>query len=222
MLNKILDILFPKKCLGCNRANTYFCPFCFNEIEIYKNNYCFLCGKPTNQANICCNNLINKIIVAVEYKDPIIRKIIKNFKYKYIKELKIPLSKFLIASLENIEKPIDYIIIPIPLHKKRQRQRGFNQSELLAQEISKHFNIPIYNVLKRNINTQAQANIKDTEKRKENIKDAFEIQNKELIKNKNIILIDDVATTGATLLEASKILKQNQANKIYGLVVAKG
>ena len=181
-----------------------------------------MCGKPTNQANICCNNLINKIIVAVEYKDPIIRKIIKNFKYKYIKELKIPLSKFLIASLENIEKPIDYIIIPIPLHKKRQRQRGFNQSELLAQEISKHFNIPIYNVLKRNINTQAQANIKDTEKRKENIKDAFEIQNKELIKNKNIILIDDVATTGATLLEASKILKQNQANKIYGLVVAKG
>jgi len=222
-LNKLLDIFFPKKCLGCGQANTYFCLACFNQIKLNPNDNCFFCKKPTIQGNICIEckkqTYLDKIITATEYT--LVKNLIKKFKYQYIKELNEPLSQLLIESIKEISKNV--IIIPIPLHKIRQRKRGFNQAELLAKNVSKYFNVPMYvNILKRNKHTEPQANIKNTEKRKENLKNVFEIENKELIKNKTIIIIDDVITTGATIIQAAKILEENKAKEIYGLMVAKG
>jgi len=115
--------------------------------------------------------------------------------------------------------------VPIPLYKIRHRTRGFNQAELLAKEVANHFNLPLeINLLKRTIPTEPQANIKDDEKRKTNIKGVFKIHPSFLkkLRDRNIILIDDVSTTGATLVEAGKILKNNGANQVWALVVAKG
>jgi len=227
-----LDLFFPKNCLGCNLPDTYLCRDCFNKIQIIENNTCFFCGKITWQGKICFDcrkeNGLDGIISATEYKNPLTRDLIKAFKYHYVKELAKPLSQLLIKSLECLNfglwNNLDFILIPIPLYGARMRYRGFNQAELLAKEVADYFKLPLENsILKRIVSTEPQAKFgEDYEKRKENIKNVFEIKQAELIKDKNIILIDDVATTGATLVEAAKILKNNEAKEVWGLVVAKG
>jgi len=205
------NLFFPKKCLGCGKSDTYLCPDCFRQISL----------------NCQPEIYLGWIISATNYVDPLIRKLIKSFKYHFAQELSEPLSQLLIRLLEqNFQFLISnsqFIIIPIPLHKHKLRYRGFNQAELLGQKIAEHFNLPIKtDILKRTIPTSPQVNIKNNEKRKENIKNAFAINPKQSVEGKTIILIDDVATTGATLIEASKILKQNGTKQVWALVVAKG
>lgn len=117
------------------------------------------------------------------------------------------------------------LLIPIPLHKRKKRQRGFNQSELLAEAVASHFSLS-YNpkILLKIKNNLPQAKINNFSNRKKNSENIFQISNfnLNLIKNKWIILIDDVYTSGATMQEAAKILKKNGAKKIIGLVIAKG
>lgn len=235
----VLNLFFPKKCLGCGTADVYLCPDCFNKIEISLNNTCFFCGKITWQGKICIEcqkeNYLNRIIVATDYKNPLVRDLIKNFKYHYVKELAQPLSQLFIKSLAlcgifdlpagRQGFPHNAVVLPIPLYGTRMRTRGFNQAELLAQKIADYFNLPLEtNILKRIVPGIPQANIKDDEKRKENIKGVFKINPSSLtrIQGTNIILIDDVSTTGATLIEATKILRNNGADEVWALVVAKG
>jgi ComF family protein len=232
-----LDLFFPKKCLGCGKHDTYLCKDCFNKIEISLNNTCFFCGKITGQGRICLGcqkeNYLDRVISATIYANPLIRELIQAFKYHYVKELAEPLSKLLIGNLENLAfgfsrfantgRHLDFLIIPVPLYSTRLRYRGFNQAELLGQKVADYFNLPLENnILKRIIATSPQVNIKNDEKRKANIKDAFEVSEPSQVQGKIIILIDDVATTGATLVEAGKILKENGAKEVWALVVAKG
>lgn len=231
----LLDLFLPKQCLGCKRPDTYLCQACFNSISLYPNNTCFFCGKITWQGKICIEcqkqNYLDRVISATEYKNPLVQELIRNFKYHYVKELAKPLSKLLIKSLESTSttstistNSTSSTIIPIPLYGTRMRKRGFNQAELLAKEINDYFNLPLeINILKRKIPTEPQANIKNNdEKRKANIKGVFEINPEYQVDGKIIVLIDDVATTGATLIEAAKILKKSGAKQIWALVVAKG
>jgi len=236
----VLDLFFPKSCLSCKKTNTYLCQDCFNKIELCSNNVCFFCHRPSWQGQSCiiCKNKfsLDRVISATEYKNPLIREIIKNFKYNYVKELYYPLAQLLIKSLKNapnISNDSNIILAPIPLHRRRLHERNFNQAELLAKEISQNFSISMeIKILNRKRAILAQAKIKDHESRKENIKDVFEIdkefmkkcvaENENLLKNKIVILVDDVSTTGATLSEAAKVLKQAGAKEIWGLVVAKG
>ncbi|MFZ5559226.1 MAG: ComF family protein [Patescibacteria group bacterium] len=233
-LNKVkkffLDLFFPKKCLGCNCPDTYLCRDCFNKIEITPNNTCFFCGKITWQGKICIGcakeNGLDRLIAATEYKNPVVQDLIKNFKYHYVQELTKPLSDLLIKTLESLNFGtwnLDFIIIPVPLYKYRLHYRGFNQAELLAREVAEHFKLLLENdILKRKISTTPQAKIKDMEKRRTNLKEVFEISPESSVEGKIIILIDDVTTTGATLVEAAKILKKSGAQEVWGLVIAKG
>jgi len=227
----LLDLLLPKKCFGCNRPDTYLCRDCFNKIEINLNNTCFFCGKITWQGKICIKcqkeSGLDRMIAATEYKSPVIRDLIKNFKYHYIREVAKPLTQLLIKSLAQcgiLDFPHKAIVLPIPLYKTRVRARGFNQAEILAKEIAGYFNLPLEsNILKKIIPNEPQAKFRDDyEKRKENIREVFAVSPKKSIERKIIILVDDVATTGATLIEAAKILKKSGANEVWGLVVAKG
>lgn len=232
-----LDLFFPKKCLGCGCPDTYLCRDCFSRLEISLNNTCFFCGKITWQGKICINcakeNGLDRLISATEYKNPLVRNLIKAFKYHYAKELAKPLSKLLIKSLETFEfglpaspaggLTLNFLVVPVPLYKYRLHYRGFNQAELLAKEVADYFNLPIeHNILKRRVFTTPQAKIKDTEKRRANLKEVFEIGPECLLNGKIVILVDDVTTTGATLTEAAKILKKSGAKEVWGLVVAKG
>lgn len=205
----LLDLFFPKKCLGCGKSGTYLCPDCLRQIILNRRS----------------EVSFGWIISAASYANPLTRNLIKTFKYHYVQELSEPLSQLMIKTLEPFGSMLrnqNFIIIPIPLHKYRLRYRGFNQAELLAKHIADYFNLTIETgALKRIISTDPQANIKNMEKRKNNLKNVFAVV-AEAIKDKNILLVDDVCTTGATLIEAKEVLKLNNAKEIQAITVAKG
>ena len=214
----ILDLLFPVQCLGCGREKNFICPDCLLKIP---HNYPIIYPK---------NSPLLGLLIVGSYKDPLLKSAIHKYKYNFIKDLTKPLAGLMIKKLNDCPwfKENNTLLIPVPLHKKRLRWRGFNQSELLCLEISKSLNIPlINNFLVRTKHNLAQVKIKNTEQRKINVKNTFQInsQNQSAsrrIKNKIIILVDDVLTTGATLKECAKTLKKSGAKEIWGLVLARG
>lgn len=238
LLKFVSDLFFPKKCLGCNKAGAYICDSCLGKIEMSQNNTCPFCDRPIPNTLICqkCREryFLDRLIWATPYSNPLIKELIKIFKYHYVKELAHPLSQLLIKKCGILGIPHNaVIVVSIPLHKQRIRERGFNQAELLAKKVAEYFSIPIDNsVLARKKYTPSQAKAKNHKKRKEALENAFEIhpkftkkcvaENKNLLKNKTIILIDDVTTSGATLSEAAKVLRRAGAKEVWGLVVAKG
>ncbi len=247
--NSVLDILFPKKCFSCNKANTYLCKNCFTrldstqarqeKIEIKQNNICPVCERPVPKSALCvkCQEKsgLNRLIWAIPYSDILVQTLIKKLKYNYIQELAEPLVQLLIKSWENANHSsltTRHLIVPIPLHKRKLRERGFNQAELLAKSMAEYLSVPLENALVRKKYTLPQAKAKNHKARRKSLKSAFEIhpdfakkcaaQNKNILQNKIIILVDDVFTTGATLSEAAKTLKRAGAQEIWGLVIAKG
>jgi ComF family protein len=121
----------------------------------------------------------------------------------------------------QIKEGQGWVFVPVPLSDTKLRKRGYNQAEILAQELSRKFNFPVQNLLKRKKETKTQVGLTNLQ-RKLNIKEAFEIkiQNSKL-KNQRFFLVDDVATTGSTLLEAAKVLKKTGAKKVFGLTLAR-
>ncbi len=170
-----------------------------------------------------------EILAGASYRDEIVKSAIWHLKYRGVRKLAEPLAKLILRRMQK-EWPLsenkipysDCLIIPIPLSKKRFRQRGYNQSELIAKCLSDKLSVRISadNLIKIK-NTPSQVEIKDREKRIKNLEGSFGLANPESVKNKTIILIDDVSTTGATMKEASKILKSAGAKKVIGLVVAR-
>jgi len=193
---------------------------------------------------------LNGVWIAGDYENKIIQALIKNLKYRFAKNISETLGKFLAVFLRNLInktrlKQLDLgqgvpwrkfekiknapkiffnfqnsLIIPVPLHKKRLRWRGFNQAGTIAEIISKNFNLLLSSQLIRVKHKKPQAKLSEAD-RKTNIGGCFSWQG-ETLQNKNIILIDDVTTTGSTLEECAKILKKAGANEVWGLVVAKG
>jgi len=251
----ILDILFPKFCLSCGKEGSYLCEDCFSIIDILKRQYCPFCYPPKAVADaktcIYCRKRkrLNGLYCATSYNNFIAKKLINQFKYgPYIKELSKPLSSLIIAYFLNLETLFDakfknFILIPIPLHKNKLKQRGFNQAEEIAKELSKYLEIPIIsNFLIKIKQTPAQVEL-DKKQRKNNIKGVFLCPKLELInpvrgyqdkkktqspqtsngvKNKKILLVDDIFTTGSTMEECAKILKEAGAKEVWGVVVARG
>ncbi|MFA7088136.1 MAG: ComF family protein [Patescibacteria group bacterium] len=210
-----LNLLFPVRCLNCGNEGSWLCQKCFRRLS-------FADRKRKN--NLIIPNL-KKIFIAGDYDDKLLAELIKKFKYNFLPEIGKILGRFLIMSWQSVladrlieEKKI--ILIPIPLSSKRLRWRGFNQAEILAQELADYFSYPISLGLKRTKHHKPQAELAET-KRLINVQNAFSWAGDNL-EDWNIVLIDDVATTGATLNEAAKTLKISGAKNIYGLVVAKG
>lgn len=230
----ILDLIFPITCLNCNKEGLWLCQNCYTKIEITRESSCPLCKK-SNQGEFCQNCQakvsLNGLIITTSYENPIIQKTIQAFKYHNLKEISIPLSKLLITSLSQIDKlnkaPIlnlhkNLVLTAVPLHKKRLLERGFNQAELLARPAARFLKVAFYpDLLSRKHYTEAQATLSKSQ-RLNNIKNAF-VKNKSLdLSGKNVIIIDDVATTLATLNECAKILKKYNCQQVWGLVIARG
>ena len=239
----LLDLIFPRYCLGCekemaSKQASLICEACFDKIILNSGVQCHICGSRNSKGT--CKRCRQKtplkgLLAAGQYENPILKEMIHLFKYQSVESLKKPLAELIINYLKK-ENLIDkfsarknnFILVPIPLTLKRKLSRGFNQSELLAKEIGKFLNCPVINLLKRKKFTSPQAEISDWQKRKENISGAFDLspvytQIYRFRKSiKRVILVDDVATSGATLEEAARVLKQAGIKEIYGLVIAKG
>jgi len=212
----LLDILFPKICLNCKKylgenESEYICAACFQQIENYK-----IVFRPNKDF---------VLLSAVSYDNKTARELLHYFKYEGFQKIEVLLKTIFERYLKEIDYPLqDFIIVPIPLTSKKLRQRGFNQSEILAKIASDHLKLPIETgVLLRVKETKPQIGMKNHEERKENVKNSFEVKKSELskIKGRNILLVDDVYTSGATMNEAVKTLKKAGSSKILGLVFAK-
>lgn len=199
--NKCLDEYFKgrKICLKCG------------DVITSKSNYCLACKK-----EICEHYEFARAPFVYENKATTI---VHNLKYNNGKWLAKYMAEFMKLEFEEMAVKVD-CIIPIPLHKKRFKERGYNQSELLAKALSKKINLPlVLNNLIKVKETTTQTKLTKLE-RKENLNGCFEIKNRDEIVGKNILLLDDVFTTGATTEEASRVLKSAGANKIYILTFA--
>lgn len=223
--NFILDILFPRVCVNCNKSlkTGVVCDVCFGQIKIYNSCFCIKCGKRLPDARKTCHPKEPYILAtAADYNDTI-REMIHVMKYKNITEAAEPLAKIAVEFMKISGLPLkNRIIIPIPLHKFRERARGFNQSALIAEKIAEVFNIPlISDALTRTKNTEPQFQIKTKEEKLKNISGCFDVSEPQKIAGKQIILFDDISTSGATLREAAVTLKKAGAKNIIALVIAK-
>jgi ComF family protein len=229
----ILDILLPKKCINCNKEGSFLCLNCYKKIQLNSWQTCPVCKKfLTEYGEICryckpAKPSIDSLTVATDYQDPLISKTIHLLKYKFVIELADPLAKILIQAYQKNKLPLPDIIIPIPLHPLRLRGRGFNQSYLLASFVASNLlpNLKIEvneKVLRRTKLTHTQANLKNAQQRQENIKRAFSanLSSIDKIKNKRILLIDDISTTGSTLMEAANEIRKLKPKAIHCLVIA--
>jgi len=233
--NWFLDCVFPKYCLGCgcfleSATKTYLCQSCQNKIIINSEFFCPICLKRLADSTFKKCQHSNKkssldfLGFATSYENPVIKDLIHKYKYAFAKEIRWTLAQTLIFYLNKaFEDDFSrYALVAIPLHRRRFNWRGFNQSEEVAKILSVHFRMPILNnCLFRAKQTDSQAGLKDFQKRKLNLENAFALKNQELLKNKNIVLLDDVYTSGATLEEAAKAVKSAGAKRIIGLVIAK-
>ncbi|MCX6811483.1 MAG: ComF family protein, partial [Candidatus Berkelbacteria bacterium] len=203
----ILDLIYPKECVGCNKEGVWLCRRCSNKIIKIKTPYCPKCRRITKNGQFCRNcrrkMSLTGIIISAHYQEPL-RETIHRYKYEGLRDLKNQLSNLIIERLKNNLPRGEKIIIPIPLNRKRELERGFNQARELAEIISLRFDIPLAkDVLIRKKYTLPQINLKLKE-RSENIKDAFRLSSNKGTKGKTILLIDDVTTSGATLNEAAR------------------
>lgn len=217
IIDFITDIFFPKFCINCQQEGEYLCQDCFSLIDFIP---------PYISIPIPQN--LSEIICACSYENFVIKKLIRKFKYEpFIKELAIPLASLIIHHLkfnckqQQLEFLKNGVLIPIPLSKKKLKKRGFNQAEEIAKELSLFLNVPLFNdvlfKIKENI---SQTELSKTEREK-NVKNVFLCKRPDKIKDRKIILVDDVYTTGSTISEAGYVLKKTGAKEIWGIVLAK-
>lgn len=199
--NEILDIVYPMedKCIICKTDGFMgLCPYCKSRI---------------NRATIENGSL------SYGFYGGIVKSLILKFKYESDFTAGYLLSRLLVEMIEEKEIYAD-VICYVPMTKKSEKKRGFNQCEVIARHIGYHMNIPVSNCIKKIKNTKEQKTL-TKEERVKNLMGAFKVSRIEDIKNKNVILIDDVMTTGATINECKDVLKKSGANKITVLTIAK-
>ena len=216
--NNILNIVFPVKCMLCDKSGVDLCLGCLKDAPAAE------------------RESAKWIFPLYDYRHPAIKKSLWLLKYKGKRRLasvfaEIIYGKMLeeLSELSILENFVEPILIPIPLSPQRYRERGYNQAQLICEELIKINNLRgdidiklENNILIKPKDTEHQARIKDRRERMKNMAGTFEIKNKNLnlIKNRNVILVDDILTTGATLSEAKKVLRLAGARKVIAFTVA--
>lgn len=227
-----IDLIYPKTCLACGKKiinvslDGFVCIECLAKIKINRPPFCRVCGRNIAGKSICANCFkksfnFDRAFSCCLYEG-VLRDLIRAFKYKNKDYLGAALSKPMIEFIKKYNLPMNSIdsIIAVPLSKAKGREREYNHAFILGSYLAKEFNKNILaNALIRHKNTRSQTEFKD-EERFLNVQGAFSIINSAGIKGKNILLVDDVLTTGATCSEASKVLKNAGANKVYVLTLA--
>lgn len=220
-----LDLLFPKRCVSCGAFGKYICDRCFSKIEFLEKPICPICQRQAIGGKThpkCAGRFrLDGLIVACRYKSPI-KLAIQKVKYKWVYDIENILVDFLASQIWKFDFPQNSILVPVPLSKNRKNWRGFNQAEILAKTLSRKFNHPFKDILLRVIETKTQVGL-TREERRENVIEAFALDykvGKKHIAGQNFILVDDVYTSGATMMEAAKILKHAGAKDVWAMAVA--
>jgi ComF family protein len=229
----LLDLLYPIVCVGCRQPGTLYCPDCRESVRRVAPPLCPLCGTPQDKAELCprcARNFSDERpspidgMRAVAYLEGSMREAIHALKYDYIRGLAVPLGEMLAEYYRNAPLPAD-VIVPVPLHRRRKRERGYNQSALLAQQLGSAVQIPVrLDLLRRHRYTRSQTRL-NPQQRSQNVHGAFSCASLpgvvQAIAGQRLLLVDDVLTTGATLRECAQVLRDCGARSIWALTLAR-
>ncbi len=219
-----LDLLFPQKCLGCGEEGDLLCHTCQKSLPRIMPPICPKCGRPQSSGILCPNCVswqtsIDGIRSPFKFEG-IVRQAVHQLKYKNLRSLAKPLALLLENYLLHNPLP-GQVLVPVPLHPKRLKERGYNQSCLLAQELGKLINLPVVDdCLARVKYVLPQAQTKSVDERRSNVRQAFSCLNSRL-QDMQVLLIDDVSTSGATLDACASALKSAGAISVWGIVLSR-
>jgi len=224
LVELVVDSFFPRRCVGCGRLGGFLCPECLGKLSRLLPPLCPNCGRPQASGIICpdCWQRQTEIdgIRSLFRFDDIIRKAIHQLKYRNLKAISPCLAELLADYLISNPLPGEALMC-VPLHTRRLRERGYNQSNLLARRLGERIDLPVIeNCLIRVKQTQPQVRAADVEERRRNVADAFMCRD-ERVNGRQIILIDDVCTSGATLESCAVALKNKGATSVWGLTLAR-
>lgn len=211
--NFLLELFFPICCLACEKESkekSYLCETCFKQLKFCQRNYDLKLS------------YVDEVFIVGDYNDPILAKLLKLYKFNSINEIAKILSRFLNLFWQGraVFLKEEFIVVPIPLSRRRLNERGFNQAELIAQNFASDFGYLLGLSLSKIKRTKKQSDLEEKYRNK-NIEGAFTWTGTSLI-NKSVIILDDIITTGATVNEAGRILKMAGAKRVVALALAKG
>lgn len=236
LINNFIDILYPKFCLIChsrvkdNDLDNLVCLNCWSKIKKNVPPFCRRCGRNIKDnpilKNICgqCQRIdfgFDRALSPCRYEG-VLKELISQFKYQGKDYLGRTLSRLLIDFVReyNLELNLFDVIMPVPLHKRKLREREFNQAQILSEFLASKLNMELSKEeLMRIRDTSTQTDLTDR-MRWINVKDSFTVKKENNLKRKNILLIDDVLTTGATCSEAARVLKEAGAAVVFVLTLA--
>lgn len=219
-----MDALFPRRCLRCRSSvkNGVLCKNCLAGIVLHASFFCGKCkARVPRTLKICHKDFPYLLGAAASYGDETVKTLIHCLKFRGIRSAAEPLAEVMVKYISESEIDLaNYIVVPIPLSPRRERERGFNQSELIGAMFAGHLDLPFETkMLSRIRHTAPQSATENAIERIINVRGCFRATN-ESLHGKNIILIDDVTTSGATFLEAALAAKSAGAKKIIALAAA--
>lgn len=232
MFEAVFDFIFPKRCIGCKKFGSYICDNDLAHIEIYEDFACPMCLRHSTNGKThpsCVTKYgLDGLVAGVVYKG-IAKRLLSSLRYKpYMVDLRTTIGTlFFEMMLQNelfmAALPQQPIVMPIPLSSKQLKKRGFNQAELLSSYLAKQFKLRENNqILRRIKHTNPQFTLNKLQ-RFHNVAGVFDLDKKfsKDIKGKTVFLVDDLATSCATLREGAVVLKRNGAKQVYGVVFAR-
>lgn len=211
-LDALLDLLYPPHCVACGRGGAWLCDACLDTAPLFQ-------GQTARHTWSDEHGGRGGVVYSVGPHVPPLREAVHALKYEGARVLSEPLGELMAATWRGRTIPVD-LIIPVPLHTRRLRQRGYNQSLLLARELAQHLDIPLcHESLVRARHTRAQVGLSRRE-RWDNVRGAFRTVSREPA-GARVLLVDDVMTTGATLKACSLALREGGAKEVVCLTLTR-
>jgi competence protein ComFC len=230
----LVSLLYPSSCAVCSATvtpGTYLCDSCAGDAPRLRAPFCERCSQPFAGAitdSFTCANCHDRVLhfdaaVSAYRSRGVIRQVMHDFKYGGQLHLRHPLGEWLCETLDDprlSDRRFD-CIVPVPLHPARQRERGFNQADLLARILGRRTRLPVRPLLQRIRYTTTQTQF-DRHQRMENLAGAFRLRRGVRVQELRVLLVDDVLTTGSTLSECAEVLKNAGALSVHAATAARG
>lgn len=229
----LLDVILPPICHIChsfipNAGTLHICPACRDSLPLVTSPLCPTCGIPftgagnDHRCSACLTHPPHFDTARAHFLyEGAIRDLIHSFKYNHRTHLRYPLALLTLEGVRDLVPHAPHLIVPVPLHRSRLRQRGFNQAVLLGRTISRQLSLPMrLDILVRSRSTEPQIELSAAERRV-NVKGAFTVNRPDLVAGRRILLLDDVMTTGSTMDECAKELKNAGAEFVIAATIAR-
>jgi competence protein ComFC len=234
LLDTLLELFYPSNCVGCGQpqdVGVLLCGQCRETSPRVQAPFCRSCSRPFEGViaeEFSCPNCEDHppafdCVVSSYQAKGVLRELIHRFKYGRQFYLRRVLTDFLVEAMQDVRiqtTPADYLV-PVPLHPTRFRERGFNQADALAETLSKRTRLPILRCLERRRYTTTQTRY-DRQERMQNLRNAFSLRKSSDVREKHLVLLDDVLTTGSTLHECALVLRAAGAESVRAVTVARG